>query len=50
MRYTWYDKFVIVLPGFSQRESDIGTDIRISTDILAISNQKNRYPTFIKEM
>ena len=51
MRNTRYNTFAIVIPGFSDSESDIGNDIpSISSDILGISNRKNRYTRFIENM
>ena len=42
MQNTRYNTFVIVIPGFPETESDIGTDIpSISSDIIGISNSKN---------
>ena len=44
MRNTRYNTFAIVIPRFSDSESDIGNDIpSISNDILGISNRKNRH-------
>ena len=43
--------FAIIIPGFSDSESDIGNDIpSISSDIIGMLNQKNRYTRFIKNM
>ena len=40
MRNTRYNAFIIVIPGFSENESDIGNDIpSISGDILGIAYQ-----------
>ena len=39
------------LPGFSDSESDTGKDVSsILSDTLGISNQKNSYTSFIKNM
>ena len=51
MRNTSYNTFAIVITGFTDSESDTGNDIMsISSDILGISNWKNRYTRFIKNM
>ena len=51
MRYTRCNEFDIEIPSFSQCESDIGTDIpRIPSDILGISNYKNRYTRLVKNV
>ena len=51
MQKTRYDAFAFVIPGFSWGESDVGSDISsITSDILGISNQQNRYTRFIKAM
>ena len=43
--------FLIVTPGFPERESDIGNDIlNVSNEIMCISNCKNRYTRYIKNM
>ena len=48
---TRYNAFVIVIPGFSESESDIVNDIpSISSDILGILNWKNWYTRFIENM
>ena len=42
---------VIFIPGFSESESDIRNNIpSISSDIIGISNQKNKVTRFIKNM
>ena len=39
---TWHNAFVIVIPGFSENEKDIGNDMpNIPSDILGILNRKN---------
>ena len=51
MRNTKYNTFGIIIPGFSDSDSDTGNDIpSISSDILGISYRKNRYNRFIKNM
>ena len=46
-----YNVFLIVTPGFPERESDIGNDIlNVSNEIMCISNWKNRYTRYIKNM
>ena len=50
-KYQGYNVFVIIIPGFSESESDIGNDIlSISSDTLSISNRKNQYTRYIKNM
>ena len=44
MGNTTHNEFAIIIPGFSESESDIGNDIpSISNVLLGISNRKNRY-------
>ena len=50
MQNTRYNAFAIVIPGFSDSESDTGNDIpSVSSDIFGISNRKNRYTRFYQE-
>ena len=51
MKPSWCNELVTDMPGFSQYESDIGTDISIiSIEIIGISNQKNRYTRLINNV
>ena len=46
-----YNAFAIVIPCLLEYKSDIGNDIQsVSSKKLAISNQKNRYKRFIKNI
>ena len=51
VRNTRYNAFVIVTPGFSKSEGDIGNNILgISSDIMVISNRKYRYTRYINPL
>ena len=46
-----YNAFAIVIPHLLEYKSDIGNDIQsVSSKKLGISNQKNRYIRFIKNI
>ena len=48
---TMYNAFAIVIPRLLEYKSDIGNDMQsVSSKKLGISNQKNRYKRFIKNI